>query len=172
MNKYYLMTVIGLFSFSLLVTSCKKDEDPDPEPVEFVADNATFNGISTWTLGGEFFGMDPALGGAHGGNDSTVTRSVYFKADVAPSNGAYPTGAVITKYSHNTGGTLSQYTAMVKRGGDFNTTGNGWEYFMLAGEGEIAKDSTGAEMRGANLLNGMCVSCHINASTDYIFTAR
>lgn len=171
MTKYYLLTVIGLFSFSLLVTSCKKDDDPS-EPTEFVADNETFNGIASWTLGDEFFGMDPSLGGAHGGNDSTVTRSVYFKSDVMPSDGLYPLGAVITKHSHNTGGTLSEYTAMVKRGGDFNPSGNDWEYFMLAGDGEITVDSDGMEMRGANLMNGMCISCHQKASTDYIFTVR
>ena len=173
MTKYYLLTVIGLFAFSLLVTSCKKDDDTPDEPTEFVADNATFNGIMSWTLGGEFFGIDPSLGGAHGGNDSTVTRSVYFKADVKPSGGLYPLGAVITKHSHNTGGTLDQYTAMVKRGGDFNTENNGWEFFMLAGDGEIAKDGDGNEMRGANLMNGMCIGCHQAAkSSDYIFTAR
>jgi len=172
MTKYYLLTVVGFLTFTLLISSCKKDETVDP-PAEFVATNSTFDGISTWTLGGEFFGIDPSLGAAHGGNDSTVTRSVYFKADVVPVNGLYPLGAVITKRSHNTGGTLNQYTAMVKRGGDFNPSGNDWEYFMLSGEGQIAMDADGNEMRGANLMNGMCIGCHTAAKTsDYIFTAR
>ncbi|MFK5856453.1 MAG: cytochrome P460 family protein [Bacteroidota bacterium] len=172
MTKNYLLLVVGFLTFTLLISSCKKDETVDP-PAEFVATNSTFDGISTWTLGGEFFGMDPALGGAHGGNDSTVTRSVYFKTDVVPSNGIYPLGAVITKRSHNTGGTLNEYTAMVKRGGDFNPDGNNWEFFMLAGEGQIAKDADGNEMRGAELMDGMCIGCHTGAkSSDYIFTAR
>jgi len=172
MTKYYLLTVIGFLSFTLLISSCKKDDNTDT-PTEFVATNSTFDGISTWTLGGEFYGIDPSLGAAHGGNDSTVTRSVYFKADVKPVSGLYPLGAVVTKRSHNTGGTLNQYTAMVKRGGDFNVENNGWEFFMLAGEGQIAMDENGNEMRGANLLNGMCIGCHTAAKAkDFIFTTR
>ncbi len=171
MNKYQLLTVVGFLAISLTFHSCKKDEDPAPE--DFIANNDTFKDFSSWTLGGEFQGADPSLGGAHGGNDSTVTRSVYFKNNVVPISGLYPQGAVIVKYSTNTAGNLNEYTAMVKRGNNFNPTGNDWEYFMLAGDGQIATDSDGNEMRGSNLMNGMCIGCHTKASTsDYIFTQR
>ena len=43
---------------------------------------------------------------------------------------------------------------------------------MLETDGKIAKDTTGMEMRGANLMGGMCNSCHTNASVDYIFTTN
>jgi cytochrome P460 len=169
--KYYLITILGFFTLAFTTQSCSKDDDPAPE--EYVADNDTFKSFASWTLGGELQGADPALGGAHGGNDSTVTRSVYFKNNVIPSGGTYPIGAVIVKYSHNTGGDLNEYTAMVKRGNSFNTTGNDWEYFMLAGDGQIAMDASGNEMRGANLMNGMCMGCHVSAkNSDYIFTQR
>ncbi len=169
--KYSFLAIIVLFALAFTIQSCSKDDDPVPE--EFIADNDTFKNFSSWTLGGEFQGADPSLGGAHGGNDSTVTRSVYFKNNVVPVNGLYPLGAVIVKYSHNTGGDLNEYTAMVKRGNNFNPAGNDWEYFMLAGDGQIAKDQSGNEMRGANLMNGMCMGCHTKAqNSDYIFTQR
>lgn len=171
MSKFFRLLPVIVLSVSIVLTSCNKDDDPEPE--EFIANNDTFSSFMTWTLGGEFYGMDPSLGGAHGGNDSTVTRSVYFKNNIKPTGGMYPTGAVIVKYSHNTGGDLNEYTAMVKRGGSFNGDGNGWEYFMLAGDGQIATDDHGNEMRGANLMNGMCMGCHSSAkSSDYIFTQR
>jgi len=172
MTRYFRFVFLGLLSLAFVLTSCKKDND-DPEPEEYIATNETFKSFMDWTLGGEFYGMDPSLGGAHGGNDSTVTRSVYFKDNVMPASGFYPIGAVIVKYSHNTGGNLNEYTAMVKRGNDFNTGGNDWEYFMLAGDGQIATDDHGNAMRGANLMNGMCMGCHSSAqNTDYIFTQR
>ncbi len=171
MNKFYLFTIIGLFSLTLTFQSCTKDNDSEPE--DYIANNDTFKDFTNWTLGGEFQGADPSLGGAHGGNDSTVTRSVYFKNDIKPIDKLYPIGAVIVKYSKNTAGDLNEYTAMVKRGNNFNPEGNDWEYFMLAGAGEIAKDESGNEMRGANLMNGMCMGCHTSAkSSDYIFTQR
>ena len=37
----------------------------------------------------------------------------------------------------------------------FNPTGNDWEYFMLAGDGQIAMDSVGNKMRGANLMKSL-----------------
>lgn len=171
MNKFFLFTIITVFATSVLFQSCTKDSDPEPE--QFIATNDTFKDFQSWTLGGEFLGADPSLGGAHGGNDSTVTRSVYFKDNVVPADGKYPLGAVIVKYSKNTAGDLNEYTAMVKRGGDFDPTNNDWEYFMLAGDGQIAMDNDGNEMRGANLMNGMCLSCHVKAkSSDFIFTQR
>ena len=171
MNKYYLLTIVGFFTLSLTFQSCSKDEDPAPE--EFIANNDTFKNFASWTLGGELQGADPSLGGAHGGNDSTVTRSVYFKNNVVPISSLYPVGSVVVKYSHNTAGDLNEYTALVKRGNNFNPAGNNWEYFMLSGDGQIAMDGDGNEMRGANLLNGMYIDCHTSTkSSDYIFTQR
>jgi cytochrome c peroxidase len=61
---------------------------------------------------------------------------------------------------------------MVKRGNDFNPDGGDWEWFMLNADGSIASEPAvrNAKMRGANLMNGMCVSCHSAGSTDYTFT--
>ena len=170
MKKSFLLLILGIVSLSVVTTSCKKDDDDTP--AEYIATDDTFKNFATWTQGGEFTGADPALGPAHGGNDSTTVRKVYFKDNVKPSGGLYPVGAVIVKHSHNTNGMVNEHTAMVKRGNNFDPTGNDWEYFMLAGDGEIAKDGDGNEMRGANLMNGMCLSCHNKAGTDYIFTQR
>jgi len=159
-----------IMSSAVLFQSCSKDDDG---PDEFIANNDTFKNFTSWTLGGDYQGADPSLGGAHGGNDSTVTRRVYFKNDVKPSGSIYPLSAVIVKHSTNTAGDLNEYTAMVKRGGDFDPSNNDWEYFMLAGDGQIAVDNDGNEMRGANLMNGMCLGCHTSAkSSDFIFTQR
>ena len=175
-KNYYLLSIMILLGASISFTSCKKDEedDEDPQVEEYVATNDSFKNIMSWTLGAEPVGIDPALGAAHGGNDSTVTRSIYFKDDAKPLSDKYPLGTVIVKHSHNPGGTVEQYTAMVKRGNNFDSANGDWEYFMLAGDGQIGLDN-GMEMRGngATMMNGMCLGCHTKASgQDYIFTAR
>ncbi|MGE0635260.1 MAG: hypothetical protein AB7G44_06660 [Bacteroidia bacterium] len=158
------MLIMGISVFQ----SCKKDEDND----EFIADNSTFANFMSWSLDATAQGPDPALGGmAHGGNDSTVTRNVYFKNGQDPINGTYPIGTVIVKHSNNPAGSVNEFTAMVKRGNDFNPNVGDWEFFMLMPDGSIASDTTGMEMRGASLMNGMCGGCHSGASSsDFVFS--
>jgi len=144
--------------------SCKKADE------EFVADNSTFSGYMNWSKDATFNGADPSLGPAHGGNDSTTTRDVYFKDGQAPENDAYPIGTVIVKHSHNTSGSVAEYTAMVKRGNGYNASSGDWEWFMLESNGNIATDSTGMERRGGDLMNGACTGCHLKATTDYVFS--
>jgi mono/diheme cytochrome c family protein len=60
---------------------------------------------------------------------------------------------------------------MVKRGNSFNPSAGDWEWFMLNSDGSVATDSSsGMKIRGANLMDGMCISCHSAASTDFSFT--
>lgn len=169
--------VAMIFAIGLVFTSCKKDEDDDNDTQvkEFVATDATFENFSSWNLGAELMGADPSLGMAHGGNDSTAIRSIYFLDNAKPVNGNYPVGTVIVKYSHNPAGSLNEYTAMVKRGNGYDASNGDWEYFMLSGDGKIATDGDGMQMRGdgPTMMGGMCLSCHIKADNqDFIFTSR
>lgn len=164
-----MIAVIAMLSFS--VQSCNDDDDdddPQPDP-EFVADDNTFANFMNWPLVASNEGADPALGGAHAGNDSTVTRDVYIKDGQDPVNGEYPVGTIIVKHSYDVAGNVNEYTAMVKRGNDFNTDGGDWEWFMLMPDGTIMEDN-GNPVRGADLMNGMCVGCHSAASTDFVFS--
>jgi hypothetical protein len=64
---------------------------------------------------------------------------------------------------------------MVKRGGDFNSDNNHWEWFMLDPVSlDIMVDGAGVTARGANLMDGMCNNCHATANSadfgiDYVF---
>ncbi|MCU0360952.1 MAG: cytochrome P460 family protein [Bacteroidia bacterium] len=178
-TKQFITLIFFTVFASAILFSCKKDEKeetpapaPSPSPnAEFVADTNSFLSYSTWTIQATKFGKDPALGAAHGGNDSTVTRQVHFKDGQSPVNGKYPVGTIIVKHSTNTGNTLNEVTAMVKRGNNFNPTLGDWEFFMLQPDGKIAKDANGVFMRGANLMNGMCGGCHAGAAAkDFIYS--
>lgn len=168
MKKTTLATILMLaFSMFSLFQACKNDDDDD---TEFVADNNTFKNYGSWALEATHSGPDPALGPAHGGNDSTVVRNVYFEDGQDPVGGKYPTGTVIVKHSSN-GSSVDERIAMVKRGNGFSPATNDWEWFVLASDGTIAKDPDGNLMRGANLLNGLCTGCHTQAaSKDYVFS--
>ncbi len=176
-TNYYRLSLMAVLGFGLLLASCSKDDDEETVvvPEEYVATDASFMNFSTWTLGAEPMGADPSLGPAHGGNDSTAIRSIYFKDNAKPVNGKYAIGSVVVKYSHNPAGTLNEYTAMVKRGNGFDLANGDWEYIMLSGDGKIAVDANGMAMRGdgPTMMGGMCLSCHTKAgSSDYIFTSR
>lgn len=165
---------------TLLSVGCKKegctaetavnyDEDAKKDDgsciYEYIADDETFANFMSWPNDVTNTGADPSLGGAHAGNDSTVTRHIYFKDGQDPVDGAYPDGTMIVKHTTNHAGSLDEYTAMVKRGNDFDTDGGNWEYFMLNADGTIALRGAGSEV-----MNGMCQGCHAGASTDYIFS--
>jgi hypothetical protein len=164
-----------LLAFAVSVTfvavqSCKKDADETPK--EVIADNSTFANFTSWSLDATTKGPSPNLGPAHAGNDSTVTRKIYFKDGQKPVNGVYPLGTVIVKHSTNPAGTVNDRVAMVKRGNGFNPNAGDWEWFVLATNGEIAKDANGNTLRGGvSLLGGACNSCHsIAKNKDFVFT--
>ncbi|MEX0813591.1 MAG: hypothetical protein WD048_15340 [Chitinophagales bacterium] len=106
-----------LISLILILQACDKDDDTEPN--EFIAESSSFSDFETWSLDHTAEGYDPAIGSTHGGNDSTVTREVFFKDGQTPSSSEYPVGTIIVKKTTNTGETIEQYTAMVKRGGSF-----------------------------------------------------
>ncbi|MCB9244875.1 MAG: cytochrome P460 family protein [Flavobacteriales bacterium] len=171
-KKHLPFLLLVAFTSINFLQSCKDDEednDPTPTEQEFVADDNTFADFANWSLDAEKQGIDPAMGAAHGGNDSTVIRKIYFKDGQAPVNGVYPKGTVIVKHSANDS-TYNVITAMVKRGAGFNSANDGWEWFILGADGKIAKDTAGVALRGANLMNGMCAGCHTNATSDWVFS--
>jgi len=167
MKKTKLMGL--LFAALLVAYTTQSCQETVTEPSEFVATANSFSGFTTWTASGTHTGPSASLGPAHAGNDSTVTRNVFFKDGQDPVNGVYPVGMLIAKHTTNTGGTVAEYLGMAKRGNGFNPSHNDWEWFMLESNGTIMQDSTGMEMRGANLMNGMCNNCHSTATTDYSF---
>ncbi len=172
MKKPFLFSVTLLaLTTALTFNSCSKDKDEDPSETEFIADNSTFASFMSWPLEATNQGSDPALGTAHAGNDASVTRQIYFKSGQDPVNGKYPVGSVIVKHSSNPDKSVNEFTAMVKRGNNFNPNFGNWEFFMLTPTGAIASDANGSPMRGASLMDGMCAGCHSGASNkDFIFS--
>ncbi len=161
---------LALIAMVFLAASCSEDSK---SPTDHNAADSDFQSFRTWTKVTTKKGADPALGGmAHGGNDENVTRNIFIKKDVSRSpNGEYPIGTIIVKESLKGDGSVLAITAMVKRESKFNPQHKGWEWFMLAENGNIGKDANGNPMRGANLMDGMCNGCHAGASNkDYVFT--
>jgi hypothetical protein len=160
-----------LFALAVVVSLQSCNDDDEDVTQEFVADDNSFSNFMSWELEATNQGPDPFLGAAHAGNDSTVSRKIYYKNGQNPVNGEFPVGTIIVKHSSNPDQSVNEFTAMVKRGNDFSPNGGDWEWFMLNADGSIASDpSTGMKMRGADLMGGMCISCHTAGATDYTFT--
>ena len=158
-----------LLACLLTVQSCNTDNG-DTSP-EFIADSTSFSEFLNWPLEKTYYGPDPLLAEmAHLNNDSTVIREVHFNNGQDPVNGKYPVGTLIVKYSHNPSGTVKEFTAMAKRGNNFSAQSGDWEFFLLEDGGKIATDSAGMQMRGADLMDGICIYCHSLASSDFVFS--
>jgi len=60
---------------------------------------------------------------------------------------------------------------MVKRGGNFNPDGNGWEWFMTS----PTRDTIMTRGDNSTAANGICAGCHSQANAgdngvDWVFT--
>ena len=148
-------------------------------PSEFVAGNDHFTDYRDWLLIDERNDQNNLLGGmAHGADDPETVRRVYKKQDYANplDNGiGYPVGTTIVKEVLK-GNDIVELGAMVKRGGEFNSDHNHWEWFVLDSDTALVEqDGDGNDMRGADLMGGMCNSCHTiaandaNEGSDYVF---
>lgn len=164
--SYMLLSAIALV---LLVACSDDDESTAPQTQEFVAEQADFAGYRSWqqTVSPRV-GPDPGgvIGGAHSAEDSTITRYIFVKDEgmTRGSDGQFPVGAIFAKEMRNEDGSVAVVTVMAKRGGSFNASNNGWEWFILNGDGEI-------QQRGADVFGGACNSCHAAAANeDYVFT--
>jgi hypothetical protein len=137
-------------------------------PSEYIADASDFSDFATWELIDATSADHPFLNPAHQGEDENATHRVYRKQLLANPDGEnYPIGTTIVK-TVEIEGEVVEITAMVKRGADFNSSFGNWEWFMLDPMTLAIAD------QGADLMGGMCNSCHVNANSasvglDYVF---
>jgi len=103
------------------LSSCSENSSSDNTLKEYIADDNTFQCWMNFAIYTTKQSPDPALGEAHGGNDNTVTREIYFKDNQSRVNGIYPIGTVIVKHSKNPDNSVNMITAMVKRGNNFKS---------------------------------------------------
>jgi hypothetical protein len=164
----YLSAILLCLTF-VSVTACSEDDSVDPKPQEYVAGDADFAAYTSWGQPvAPIKGKDPAglVGDAHGADDENMTRHIFVNDNnvARDASGNFPIGTRFVKEVRKADGSVAMVTAMVKRGGDFNSSNRNWEWFMLGADGKIMD-------RGGNLMDNMCNGCHAkNSSKDYIFT--
>ncbi|MEZ5084254.1 MAG: hypothetical protein R2750_12540 [Bacteroidales bacterium] len=73
------MLLAGIITFSASKTDEKEPETQQPQ--EYVATDASYNGFDFPTLAAQNQRPYPAPGTVHQGNDSTITRDIYYKDD-------------------------------------------------------------------------------------------
>ncbi|MBN8572621.1 MAG: cytochrome P460 family protein [Candidatus Kapabacteria bacterium] len=160
---------LSVFTFISFNIGCSKDEEVAAPAQEFVAADADIANYSTWTKTAENLeGPDPAglIGAAHEANNMDVRRTVFLNKPNNKSNGKWANGTILVKEMRHKDGRLLAAMGMVKRGASFNTTHNGWEWFIVK-DGKIAD-------RAAGLMDGMCNGCHSSSKDtyDYVFTKK
>ena len=139
-----------------------------PHPSEYEAVVADFANYRDWPKIGMSQGPSALLGPAHKPDEARHVYKKQLLANPDTETQGYPVGTVIVKEVRDNSDAVIEITAMVKRGGGFNTEGNGWEWFML-------DPATRSVMgRGANLMDGGCATCHSQAldpanGVDYVF---
>ncbi len=165
----FISSFIILSASVLTLSSCKNDTVSTPSTPEFVAENKSFANFMTWAQTVQpRHGKDPAglISNAHGSDDSTMTRTIYINSADAKrdASGQFPVGTIFAKDMTMANGMSAMVTGMAKRGGEYNKTGNGWEFFMVMNGSIVA--------RGDTLMGGMCKGCHTGAGIgkDFVFT--
>lgn len=141
-----------------------------PHRSEFAAVAADFTNYSKWDKIQETSVANALLGGAHNGSDPKAVRRIYKKqllANADTAQAGHPVGTIIVKETLQNSA-ITEITAMVKRGGNFNAANNGWEWFM------IDPSTSGIVAQGGDLLGGMCNVCHSQTKdpalgVDYVF---
>ncbi len=126
-----------------------------------------FEDGTTWELKDSQVGPDPLLGEAHGINDDLIRDVYLWQPGAMYADGQFPIGTTILKEVYQMDGDDKVYvndgagawTAMVKRGGDFNPGHGSWEWFMI-------NPLTEEVMRGGDLMGDMCNTCHAEAGGD------
>jgi mono/diheme cytochrome c family protein len=164
MKRNLTLVIISTMS-ALVFFSCDSDDNNSNDD-GFVAGLSDFNNYQSWDLVDYTISDIPGLAGAHGGGDDAFSRLVYKHPDATMTNGEFAEGAILVKetFSWNAETGAKEFAdsggllAMVKRGADFNPDFGGWEWFMLA------TDGTAIAGQGADLMDGMCNSCHNGAS--------
>ena len=160
MRKLTYFTLLLLFA--VFFQSCSTSNDPVEENAEFKASLSDFKDYQNWTKTDTKYGPDPLLQTAHGAEDGVVRR-IYVKDNAQPSNGKYPTGTIVLKELRDFDGNLvGGITIMAKRGGSFNSDGNGWEWFMT----DTNLETILTQGDNATALDGMCATCHAGANTN------
>lgn len=154
-------------------TSSSAQSSTDSSEEQFVAELSDLMNYREWLSIDYSIGpTHPALAGRHGGDGEQLSRRVFandIALSMADGTTEFPVGsAFVSEISHfedegrdvetiaDEGGLL----AMVKRGGDFNPDGGGWEWFVLA------NDRSRIVRRGADFLDRLCSDCHQMASED------
>jgi cytochrome c553 len=160
----FIVIPIVLFSWY----GCKSDSTTESEELHGLAE---FISYSDWEIIDRTVGPDPLLSVAHGTTDDFV-RVVYIDPPEAqPVGGSYPVGTIIVKELRDQEGeTVGPLTALIKRGGNFNPAGNGWEWFMTNEERTAIMTSGDNE----TAMDGMCAGCHSAATNpangiDWVF---
>ena len=136
---------------------------------EFVAQESDLAGFTGWTkVTGPISGTGPnasAIGPAHDSGDASISRTIYINNNATrAADGQFPIGTILVK-GHTKAGAMIGGTAMAKRGGSFNPSAKGWEWFVLTASGSVMARG------GAEVMAGACNGCHNTAATkDLVFT--
>jgi hypothetical protein len=139
-------------------------DDPNATPMEAYSGYLSWQKVNSATITGDSTGV---LGSAHAGEAGF--REVYVNATgAAVSAGSaplpYPEGSIIVKESFkNSGGSkgaLTSVTVMTKRSEGYDPENGDWEYGML---------SSKMKLQAQGKLSA-CISCHLAADNDFVFT--
>ncbi|MFN3821473.1 MAG: cytochrome P460 family protein [bacterium] len=179
-NRHSVCNILVFIAATFILGNlgCSKDDGPPTraDDTGFEATIQDFQNYAAWPkIDYTVYPVNSSiLGAAHEGNVPTRVREIWMKTTGSPNDPTYSRGTIIVKETHGwtNGGEktwpeMGGLLAMVKRGGTFNPTGGGWEYLMLSNDGRQIL------ARGANLMDGMCMSCHSLATgsvgKDFVF---
>lgn len=156
--------LVVLILMMVVLFSCATTNDPEATGADAYADYGSWKKVNSMTITGDSTGV---LGSAHAGKAGfreVFVNSVGARVSDGSAPLPYPVGSIIVKESYrNSGGSkgsLTGITVMAKRSAGYDPENGDWEYLMLTSKMWV-------QARGKL---SACISCHLAADNDLVFT--
>lgn len=150
-SKHFALALLVLLGISLIVASCKKEEDENPD-----LDNQIFNEIKSndgylyYQNGDTLPGISPSPHGSFRLRFNSTAQTVLDSVNELPVGSAFPTGSILVKEVIKNG-TLDLLVVMKKNPSGTDAAG-GWQWAEYNPDGS-AFYSVGKQ-------GDACLSCH------------
>lgn len=163
-----------LLVFALLLAACGTPPSATPDAgvirSTYIALAQDFDGYETW----ERFDLGHQLAGSV---HNAGHRAVYLNQRPPKGSTSFPVGTLLVKVItlDTDAGVVDQVFAMAKRGGTFNPSADGWEWFQLDPEADPRimiwrGDQPPSKAGYVGGPAGACNECHVHGGNDHVLS--
>jgi hypothetical protein len=164
MNKYPFLIIASLILATTLLSSCKKDDEPEGIDKEMYDMARETNGFTWYKNSSDL--LDKSSGSGHPQpflrtRYNTAAAEQLDSAGMVKNGAVFADGSFVVKELIDNSSNIERYAILYKKGGDPNADANGWVWGYIDADGNVAVP---ASEKGA-----ACIGCHQqDGNIDYM----